>query len=97
MYFKVHSNANRSVLAASDEEIIGKKISGKGIEFEASEFFYKGKKTSEKDLGKLLEEHDNINLVGEKTVSVALKKGLISEKSVMRINGIPHVQIYKLV
>ncbi|MCD6479095.1 MAG: DUF424 family protein [Candidatus Diapherotrites archaeon] len=97
MYCKVHTAANKTVLAASDADIIGKTLMFGDVEFHVSEAFYKGKKVSESELSKLLDEHNNINLIGEKVVSVALKKGLISERSIIKIQGIPHVQIYRLV
>ncbi len=97
MYCKIHISGNRTVLAACDAELIGKTLNFKGVPFHISEAFYKGKKVDEQELAKLLDEHNNINLVGEKVVSVALKKGLISERSIIRIEGIPHAQIYRLI
>lgn len=96
MYCKVHSSPNGCVLAASDAELIGKTLKFGKLEFHVSEAFYKGNKVSKKEFAKLLEEHTNINLIGKKVVGVALEKGLISERSIINIDGIPHVQIYKL-
>ncbi|MEM4662655.1 MAG: DUF424 family protein [Candidatus Diapherotrites archaeon] len=96
MYCKVHKTQFGCVLAACDEELIGKNIKFGEVDFYIGEAFYKGKKVNEKVLAKLLEEHSNINLVGEKTVAVALEKGLITERSIVKIGNIPHVQIYKL-
>ncbi|HIH08293.1 MAG TPA: DUF424 family protein [Candidatus Diapherotrites archaeon] len=44
----------------------------------------------------MLQEADNINLLGTKAVGVALKQGLIKEGDIIRIGMVPHVQIYKL-
>jgi hypothetical protein len=39
---------------------------------------------------------DSINLLGKKSVSIALKKGIASEADIKRINKVPHVQIYRV-
>ena len=87
----------RTVLAASDANIIGKTLKFGEVEFHISEEFYKGKEISESELSRLLDEHSNINLIGKEAVSVALKKGLISERSIVKIQGVPHAQIYRLI
>lgn len=96
MYFKVHKTASGSVLAVCDKELLGKTIKAKGLHFHISEAFYKGAEITPKKLAELLESHSNINIVGDKAVRVALEKGLISERSIVKIGNIPHVQIYKL-
>jgi len=97
MYCKVHNSGGRTVLAASDANIIGKILKFGDVEVHVSEAFYKGEKVDETELERLLDEHSNINLIGEKVVNVALKKGLISERSIIKIQGVPHVQIYRLI
>ncbi len=61
-----------------------------------SEAFYKGEAIEEKKLAELLEEFENINLMGKKAVSVALKKGIADKQSIIKIGKIPHVQIFKI-
>lgn len=97
MYCKIHVSGTKTVLAACDAELIGKTLKFHDVDFHISEAFYKGKKIDEKQLSKLLDEHNNINLVGEKVVRVALEKGLISERAIIKISDVPHAQIYRLV
>jgi len=97
MYCKIHVAGAKTVLAACDAELIGKTLKFGEIDFHISEDFYKGKRVSKEELSKLLDEHNNINLVGKKVVSVALKKGLISERTIIKIEDIPHAQIYRLI
>lgn len=96
MYAKIHSQGTRSVLAACDKELLGKTLKQGKIHFTVSESFYGGELIERKKLLELLEEHENINLVGEKCVNAALEKGLINEGSIIRIKGVPHAQIFKL-
>ncbi|KHO54885.1 MAG: DUF424 family protein [Candidatus Diapherotrites archaeon] len=96
MFAKVHKHSNGEVLACCDKELLGKTLQEGEITFEVRESFYKGFEISEEKLGELLKEAENANLVGEKVVRIALKKGLINEKSIKLIKNVPHVQIYKL-
>ncbi|HLC36055.1 MAG TPA: DUF424 family protein [archaeon] len=96
MYAKQVFTQGFNVLAACNKELIGKEFIEGEIHFNAKEYFYKGEIVSEKKLAELLREADSINLFGDKPVSVALKEKLLSEKSIKKIQGIPHAQIIKL-
>jgi hypothetical protein len=86
----------QSVLACCDRELRGKTIAQGAIHFEISEEFYGNEKINEKALAELLKQNTNINLVGNKAVGVALREGIISANDIIRICGIPHVQIFKI-
>ena len=85
---------NVSVLAVCDRELLGKVLEEKDIYFEVRESFYKGKEIDAKKLKKLMGEFDNINIVGEKAVGVAVSGNFASEENVIRIKKVPHVQIF---
>ena len=80
-------------MAVADKELIGKTLKDKNIELEVREKFYNGEEISKEELKTLLREYGNINLVGNKAVGVAIEEKLASEKQVMKIDGIKHVQI----
>ena len=82
------------ILAACDESIVGKKFSENKLELHLKEDFYKGELIDEKKFTKLLEEAENINLVGENTIRIANKKSLIAE--VKKIKGVPYAIIFKI-
>ena len=94
--FKVHESQGKSVLAACDKNILGKKIEEGKICFEVKESFYKGKEAGKKELAELLKNYSNINLVGEKTVAVAIEEKVTEEKNILMIQGVPHVQIFRI-
>jgi len=96
MHAKVHSDGANSVLAVCDSALLGKTLSDGKIEFCVSESFYAGEEIEREKLLELLEEHDNINLVGTECVNAAIEKGLISKKSIIRIEGVPHAQVFKI-
>lgn len=76
--------------------MIGKTLEEGKISFKVSERFYKDKKVSKEELKELLKEANNINLVGEGPISVALEEGYLKEEDIIRINGVPHAQIVKV-
>ncbi|MDO8627415.1 MAG: DUF424 family protein [Candidatus Diapherotrites archaeon] len=96
MYCKEHIYGHSTILACCDKEHLGKTFKDGKIEFTAKESFYKGKEVTEEEFVQLLEESESVNLFGEKAVKIVLAKGLANEKSVIKINGIPHLQIYRL-
>ena len=96
IFAKIHSNAEVTILACCDRELTGKELKRGKVKVKISEGFYKGEAIEEKELAQLLEEFENINLVGKKAVSVALKKGIADEKSIIKLGKVPHVQIFKI-
>ncbi len=83
------------MLAACDKELSGKTLKNDEIEFFVSEKFYGNAEISEEVLAELLNEFGSINLVGKKSVGVALNEKIIREKSIIKISGIPHAQIFR--
>lgn len=96
MMAKKHEFELKTILAVCDKEHIGKTFEEGELCFTASEKFYKGNEVSEKELIEQLKEADSANLFGNKCVQIALKNDLVSEKSILKIKGIMHVQIYKV-
>jgi len=54
--------------------------------------FYQGEEKSEEELGDLIRNANAINLVGQKTISIAIKEGIIEEQNIIRVQNIPHAQ-----
>ena len=65
-------------------------------DFAVSRGFYGGEPLSEKELRERLHEFENINLVGNKAVAIAVAEGIVSEENVIDISGVKHVQIFKI-
>ena len=51
---------------------------------------------SVKELRNKLHEFENINIVGNKAVQVALDEGVVSDENVIEIAKVKHVQIFKI-
>ena len=91
-YIKKHEK----VIAICDENIVGKKFEEGDRCIEVSERFYKGKKVSEKEVEGVLRGEDNINLVGNKVVELAVKLGVVNSNDVIEIQGVKHAQVYNI-
>lgn len=92
MLVKIHK-AYRDVVAVCDTELIGKKFEEGIKQLDIRENFYNGEEKSKDELIELLQdlatEDSTFNIVGEKSVQVALEAGIIAEEGVRRIQGIP--------
>ena len=60
--------------------------------FEISESFYKGEIKTEKEISEILLESQNINIVGEKSIALALKLKIIEKENIIKIKGTPYAQ-----
>jgi len=98
MYFKLHEKGGHKVLAACDRELIGKVLEEKDVHLDLAKYssFYKGALCTEKELLSRIPLASSLNLVGKKAVAAGLKSGLFSQKEVKYINGIPHIQLYRI-
>ena len=96
MYVKIHEYKESKITAICDEDLIGRTIEDKEKAIEVSERFYKGSKKSEKETLKIMKEAENLNLVGKKTIDLALKNNIIEKQGIIKIKDIPHAQLYRL-
>ncbi|MBN1376749.1 DUF424 family protein [Candidatus Woesearchaeota archaeon] len=93
---KKHCFQEKIVLAIADKNILGKKYSEKGLQLDLSSGFYKGKEKPEKEIEKMIDEADMLNVVGKESIEFCIKKRLVDKKNIIKIKGIPHTQIILL-
>ena len=84
----------RNIVAVADKELIGKTFEEEKLFLDISKRFYEGELFDEEKVIKVLSEANNLSLVGEKIIGLALKEGFINEEDVIRVQGVPHAQIY---
>ncbi|NCN87175.1 DUF424 family protein [archaeon] len=96
MYINV-IEAYRKIIAIADAELIGKTFSEGNKQLDIKESFYKGDIKPIEEIKELiifgLKEDATFNLVGEKTINLALEMGIINEESVGKIENIPYAMI----
>ncbi len=81
-----------TLLAAADEELIGKELKEGIFRLNVSEKFYKEVLVEDEALKGLLSMCSVANLVGKRSVEIAVETGYISKENVIYIQGVPHAQ-----
>lgn len=93
---KLYKKGSDLLIAACDEKLIGKKFTEGKFQLDISKKFYDGKRIAKEGLKKLLEEATIANLVGDETIKCAIDIGLVDPDCVIKIKGIPHAQMVKM-
>ena len=94
---RVYRQGRETLVAACDAEIIGKTFRSKGLKITVSEGFYKGDSGGEEMLVNRLEMATVANLVGKKTIEVAVKHGFVDPACVLMIGEVPHAQMARMI
>lgn len=89
---RVYTIQTEILVAACDRELLGKTLSDGDIEFHVSREFYEDIISDEEMLKKHLEAATIANLVGHRAVRCGIDAGLVDEKNVLMIAGVPHAQ-----
>jgi hypothetical protein len=84
------------VVAVCDRELLNSTISNGKITVQVHESFYGTTPASEEEVRSALEKAGNINLMGERAVSVAVSLGLLTRSECIMIGNVPHAQIYQV-
>lgn len=92
MIAKINSAQGRVVLAVCDSELLGKKFEEGNRQLDLTVDFYKGEEKTEEEIAELFKKINYINLVGEKSVALGIKEGIVQEEHVIKIAGIPHAE-----
>lgn len=100
MYMNIKAMEKGNIVALCDKDLIGKVLTEGEVVLDLKTYssFYKGKLVDETRASIALKHQDTLsmNLVGKKSVGVALSLGLASEKDLRVVAGVPHVQLYRL-
>ena len=93
---KIHRSINSQVLCLCDSDLIGKRLRQGNKQLEITERFYKGEETPKTALLSLIKISNNINIIGKESIEFAVRNKLIDKSSIIKIQGIPHAQIFRL-
>lgn len=93
---KIHSGNGERILAACDEDVLGKTFRGDGMRITVNEGFYNGDLVKEEFFISHMKDATIMNLVGEKVIALAIKEGHVKESAVMDIGGVKHVQVVNI-
>lgn len=93
IYVKTHEAEERKVVAMCDEEILGKTFEENEVCLDVKKSFYGGKLVSEDEAVEIMRKADILNLVGERTIGLAIELGIVSQIHIIKIKGVPHAQV----
>ncbi len=83
----------RVIITLCDKELLGKCFEEGELLLDVKENFFGGKHLPKEEISNLLQDYAKedakFNIVGEKSVHLALEEGLINEEGIKRIQGIP--------
>jgi hypothetical protein len=92
MLVKIHQGYRKTV-ALCDSDLIGKSFEQGIKQIELIPNFFKGDEKDEQEvidiLKNMIKEDATFNIVGEKSVQIALKLGIIKQEGIMRIDNVP--------
>lgn len=84
------------LLAACDEELLGRTLRSDGIKLTVSKTFYCKETVTEEELEELMPQATTLNLVGNRTVSIAKKLGHVAENGTITVEGTEHAQAVRM-
>ena len=96
MFVKIHRNERDTILAACDEDLVGKTFREDNKRLDVSEIFYRGESVEREMLVERMKNVTIMNLVGDEVVAIAIEEGYATEDSVIQVDGIKHVQVVLL-
>jgi uncharacterized protein len=93
---KSYQQGVQRLVAACDVELLGTSHREDRFRLEVPPSFYDGFRVGEAELGSFLRSATVANLVGPRTVELAIALGLVDAGNVLRIGGVPHAQFLVL-
>ena len=93
---KIHKKGNDLLIGACDEKLLGKKFEDGKFQIIVSKDFYGGKRVNTDALKKYLQNATIANLVGKETIKCAIDLELIDPECVIKIKGVPHAQMVRM-
>jgi len=87
----------RDVVTICDSELLGKKFEEGEFQLDIKEGFYKGDEMNEEQvldvIRKMIGEDATFNIVGKKSVTLAILSGIITREGIKTIQDIPFAMI----
>jgi len=81
-------------VAVCDRELLNTTITNGELSVKISEAFYGNCPASEEMVRAALKKAGNINLMGKRSVSIAIDMGLVTQSGCIMIGDIPHAQVF---
>ena len=87
----------RDVVAICDSELLGKRFEEGQFQLDVKESFYKGEEMDEEQTSNIIirmsGDDATFNIVGKKSIALAIDAGIIAKEGIKTIQGIPFAMI----
>ena len=84
------------VVAVCDRELINTTIENDGVKIMITESFYGNRCATEDEVVEALRATENANIMGERSVALAVKHGFVDADSCILVGTIPHALVFRL-
>lgn len=91
--FRLYEFEDDLLLAASDEELIGRSVTQGEVEIHITEQFYGTEEADQGELRELLGRCTVANLMGERCIKLARDLGFVDRENVVQIEDVWHAQL----
>lgn len=92
MLVKIHKSY-RNVVSICDSDLIGKRFEEGKLQLDLTGEFFKGEEKAHKEVKELIEdlskEDASFNIVGKKSVDLALASGIVGKEGIREVSGVP--------
>ncbi len=96
VYFQRYETEKGTLIAACDEALIGRTFRQGKMRLMLDARFYGKNTVTVEEAVTMLEPAEMMNLAGHEIVQAAVDRGLVHPAAIIRIAGIPHVQVLKM-
>ena len=93
---KLINASGNLMLNICDPELIDKTVQDGTTKIKINPNYYSEREVDEHEAKILLEKCNSINMVGQKTISLATGLGIGSKKSIRHVGGIPFLIVFKM-
>jgi hypothetical protein len=84
------------LVAVCDPDVLGETFEDDRVSLTVDEEFYGGEEVAEETVVESLSRCAVANLVGSRTVELAIEHGFVEEANVLDVGGTPHAQLLQL-
>ena len=97
MFLKIHRAPDgTTVVAVCDRELINSTITDGDLAICITESFYGSRPAGESEVAEALARAENANIMGERSVALAVNLKIVSRSSCIMIGDVPHAQVFRL-
>jgi uncharacterized protein len=93
---KIHKSGGETLIACCDADILGKRLTDGELDIHVSEGFYGGDKVDEEGMIRFLGEATVANIIGERAVDAAVRRGIVEPSGVIEVCGLKHAQVFRV-